>query len=82
MDTGSAEVTVRIVGEVFAPSQQPRLYGATQTLPGIVGMQNFWQVDVGLRPGTNTTSYVQAVNRHSARTAPSARCRQAPASST
>ena len=63
VDTGTAEVTVRIVGEVFAPSHEPRLYGATQTLPGIAGMQNFWQVDVGLRPGTNTTSYVQAVNR-------------------
>jgi putative ABC transport system permease protein len=63
VDTGSAEVTVRIVGEVFAPSRQPRLYGATQTLPGIAGIQNFWQVDVGLRPGTNATSYVQAVNR-------------------
>ncbi len=63
VDTGSAEVTVRIVGEVFAPSRQPRLYGATQTLPGIASIQNFWQVDVGLRPGTSTTSYIQAVNR-------------------
>jgi putative ABC transport system permease protein len=63
VDTGTAEVTVRIVGEVFAPSHQPRLYGATQTLPGIAGIQNFWQVDVGLRPGTDTSSYVQAVNR-------------------
>jgi putative ABC transport system permease protein len=63
VDTGTAEVTVRIVGEVFAPSHQPRLYGATQTLPGIARIQNFWQVDVGLRPGTNAVSYVQAVNR-------------------
>ena len=63
VDTGTAEVTVRIVGEVFAPSHQPRLYGSTQTLPGVAGIQNFWQVDVGLRPGTSTTSYVQAVNR-------------------
>ena len=63
VDTGTAEVTVRIVGEVFAPSHQPRLYGSTQTLPGVAGIENFWQVDVGLRPGTSTTSYVQAVNR-------------------
>ena len=63
VDTGTAEVTVRIVGEVFAPSQQPRLYGATQTLPGVAGIQNFWQVDVGLRPGTSTAAYIQAVNR-------------------
>ena len=51
VDTPAAEVTVRIVGEVFAPSRQARLYGATQTLPGLASGQNFWQVDVGLRPG-------------------------------
>ena len=62
VDTGTAQVAVRIVGEVFAPSRQPRLYGATQTLPGLAGGQNFWQVDVGLRPGTGTASYIQAVN--------------------
>jgi putative ABC transport system permease protein len=62
VDTGTAEVTVRIVGEVFAPSRQPRLYGSTQTLPGIASIANFWQVDVGLRPGTNPTSYIQALN--------------------
>jgi putative ABC transport system permease protein len=62
VDTGTAQVTVRIVGEVFAPSHEPRLYGATQTLPGLATISNFWQVDVGLRPGTNPTSYVQAVN--------------------
>jgi putative ABC transport system permease protein len=62
VDTGTAEVTVRIVGEVFAPSRQPRLYGSTQTLPGIDSIANFWQVDVGLRPGTNPTSYIQALN--------------------
>jgi putative ABC transport system permease protein len=39
------------------------VYGSSQTLPGIASVQNFWQVDVGLRPGTTTTSYVQAVNR-------------------
>jgi putative ABC transport system permease protein len=62
VDTGTAEVTVRIVGEVFAPSRQPRLYGATQTLPGLASGQNFWQVDVGLRPGASATAYIQAVN--------------------
>jgi putative ABC transport system permease protein len=62
VDTGTAEVTVRIVGEVFAPSRQPRLYASTETLPGIAIIANFWQVDVGLRPGTNTTSYIQALN--------------------
>ena len=62
VDTGTAQVAVRIVGEVFAPSRQPRVYGATQTLPGLANVQNFSQVDVGLRPGTSTTSYVRAVN--------------------
>ena len=62
VDTGTAEVTVRIVGEVFAPSRQPRLYGATQTLPGLASGQNFWQVDVGLRPGASAAAYIQAVN--------------------
>ena len=62
VDTGTAQVTVRIVGEVFAPSHDPHLYGATQTLPGLAGGQNFSQVDVGLRAGTSATAYIQAVN--------------------
>jgi putative ABC transport system permease protein len=62
VDTGTAQVTVRIVGEVFAPSRQPRLYGDAQTLPGVAGIQNFWQVDVGLRPGATAAAYIQATN--------------------
>ena len=62
VDAGTTQVTVRIVGEVYAPSRQPRLLGATQTLPGLAVGQNFWQVDVGLRPGTSTTAYIQALN--------------------
>ena len=62
VDTGTASVTVRIVGEVFAPSRQPRLYGATQTLPGLASGQNFWQVDVGLRSGASAAAYIQALN--------------------
>ena len=62
VDTGTTQVAVRIVGEVFAPSRLPRIYGATQTLPGLASGQNFWQVDVGLRPGTGAASYIQAVN--------------------
>jgi putative ABC transport system permease protein len=62
VDTGTAQVTARIVGEVFAPSHEPRLYGATQTLPGLATSANFSQVDVGLRPGTSPTAYLQAVN--------------------
>jgi len=62
VNTGSAQVTVRIAGEVFAPSREPRLLGSGTTLPGLVSGQNFWQVDVGLRPGTSTADYIQAVN--------------------
>jgi putative ABC transport system permease protein len=62
VDTGTAQVTVRIVGEVFQPSSDPRLYGAAQTLPGLVSVQNFWQTDVGLRPGTSPAAYTRAVD--------------------
>jgi putative ABC transport system permease protein len=62
VDTGTAQSTVRIVGEVFDPSRQPHLYGATRSLPGLATGQNFWQVDVGLRPGTSAAAYIQAVN--------------------
>jgi putative ABC transport system permease protein len=62
VDTGTAQSTVRIVGEVFDPSRQPHLYGATRSLPGLATAQNFWQVDVGLRPGTSAAAYIQAVN--------------------
>jgi putative ABC transport system permease protein len=62
VNTGTAQVTVRIVGEVFAPSHDPHLYGAAQTLPGLASGQNFSQVDVGLSPGTSATAYRQALN--------------------
>jgi putative ABC transport system permease protein len=62
VDTGSGQVTVRIAGEVFDPSKQPDLFGGGTTLPGLVSGQNFWQVDVGLRPGTSIASYIRAVN--------------------
>ncbi len=62
VDTGTAQVTVHIVGEVFHPSSHPTLYGSTQTLPGLATVENLQQWDVGLRPGTSTAAYVQAVN--------------------
>jgi putative ABC transport system permease protein len=63
VNTGTARVTVRIVGEVFQPSRNPHLYGSTRTLPGLASTENLSQWDVGLRPGTSTSGYVQAVNR-------------------
>jgi putative ABC transport system permease protein len=53
---------VRIVGEVFQPSSEPRVYGSTPTLSGIATGQNLQQYDVALRPGTSPAAYVQAVN--------------------
>jgi putative ABC transport system permease protein len=62
VDTGTAQVTVHIVGEVFHPSSEPTLYGSTQTLPGLGTVENLQQWDVGLGPGTGAAAYVQAVN--------------------
>jgi putative ABC transport system permease protein len=62
IDTGTAQVTVRIVGEVFHPSSDPAVYGSTQTLAGLGTPANLQQWDVAVRPGTNTAGYVQAVN--------------------
>ena len=55
-------VTVRIAGEVFAPSNEPHVYAATQTLPGAATADDFWQWNVGLKPGTTVAAYSQAVN--------------------
>ena len=62
VDTGTAHATVRIVGEVFQPSRNPRLFGSTRTLPGLASGENLSQWDVGLRPGTSASGYVRAVN--------------------
>lgn len=62
VNTGTAQVTVHIVGEVFQPSGESRLYGSAQTLAGVATSQNLQQYDVALRPGTRAASYVQAVN--------------------
>jgi putative ABC transport system permease protein len=62
VNTGTAQVTVRIVGEVFQPSDEPRLYGGARTLPGVATARSLQQYDVGLRPGTSAAAYIQAVN--------------------
>ena len=62
VDTGTAQVTVRIVGEVFQPGNQPQVYGSARTLPGVATAVNLSQYDVGLRPGTSAGGYVRAVN--------------------
>ncbi len=62
VNTGTAQVTVRIAGEVFQPDNQPQVYGSAQTLPGVATDANLQQYDVGLRPGTSAAGYIQAVN--------------------
>ncbi|MFI5084144.1 MAG: ABC transporter permease, partial [Streptosporangiales bacterium] len=63
VNTGTAQVAVRVAGEVFDPGSQARMYGSTQTLPGVASPANVVEYDVALRPGVSADSYVQAVNR-------------------
>jgi putative ABC transport system permease protein len=62
VNTGTAQVTVRIAGEVFDPGSQAELFGSAQTLPGVATDVNLQQYDVGLRPGTSAAAYIQVVN--------------------
>ena len=62
VNTGTAQVPVRIAGEVFEPDNQPELYASAHTLPGVATEQNLSGYYVGLRPGTSAASYAQAVN--------------------
>jgi putative ABC transport system permease protein len=59
---GAKPVTVRIAGEIFDPGNEPRIYAAAQTLPGTAVADNFWQWNVGLKPGTTVAAYSQGVN--------------------
>ena len=62
VDTGPVQVSVRVVGEVFQPSSEPRMYGSTQTLPGVESGHDPGTYDVGLLPGTSAVSYARAVD--------------------
>jgi putative ABC transport system permease protein len=62
VNTGTASVTVKVVGEIFGPSSQPHVYGSTRTLPGLATPDSLWQWNVGLKPGTSASGYIQAVN--------------------
>ena len=59
---GARPATVRIAGEIFDPSDQPRVFASAQTLPGIATPANFWQWNVGLRAGTSTAAYIQSLD--------------------
>jgi len=49
-------------GRGYAPSGEPRMFGSTQTLPGLATPANLREYDVALRPGVSAAGYVQAVN--------------------
>jgi putative ABC transport system permease protein len=68
--SATTPVTVRIAGEIFYPSSEPRVFASAQTLPGIATAANFWQWNVGLKPGASATAYIQAVNAGLGRTSP------------
>jgi len=61
VNTGTAQVSVRVVGEVFQPSSHPAMYGSTRTLPG-VGSHDPGVYYIDLRPGVSAVSYVRAMN--------------------
>ena len=59
---GAKPVTVRIAGEVFDPSGTPHVVTAAQTLPGVAVSRNFWQWNLGLKPGTSAAAVTAALN--------------------
>ncbi|MBV9794431.1 MAG: ABC transporter permease [Actinobacteria bacterium] len=63
VNTGTAQVTARIAGEVFDPGGHPDLFGSAGTLPGMATTENLSQYYVGLKPGTTASAYREAVNR-------------------
>jgi putative ABC transport system permease protein len=62
LTAGVKTVTVRIVGQVFVPGNNPALMTDWHTLTRIAPGTGLDQYDVGLRPGTGSNSYVRALN--------------------
>ena len=65
---GSAQVPVRIAGEVFQPSKDPRVYGEHADPAGRGERRQLRQVDVGLKPGVSRRPYVSRSTPRSAST--------------
>ncbi|MGH3294664.1 MAG: FtsX-like permease family protein, partial [Trebonia sp.] len=63
VNTGTATVTAKIVGEYFNPNNQPGIYASARTLPGVATLGNLWQWNVGLKPGTLANAYIAGVNK-------------------
>jgi putative ABC transport system permease protein len=62
LSSGSRHLTVRIAGEVFAPSEgRTGIIGSTSTLAALDPGLATGQYDVALKPGTDVQAYVHAV---------------------
>jgi putative ABC transport system permease protein len=60
--SNTSAVTVRIVGEAFAPNDNPWLYTSAQTLPGVADRQNLQRFDIALNQGIDPGTYARTVN--------------------
>jgi putative ABC transport system permease protein len=65
-----ASVDVKIVGELFDPSNQPGVYASAQTLPGVATAANLSQWNIGLDRGTAASSYIAGFNKALGRSSP------------
>ncbi len=64
LTSGGRHVTVRIVGEIFAPEGgRPEIITGLPTLAALDPGLAVGQYDVALRPGVNATAYANAVGR-------------------
>jgi putative ABC transport system permease protein len=62
LSSGGRHLTVRIAGEVFAPSEgRAEIIGSTSTLAALDPGLAAGQYDVALKPGTDVQAYVHAV---------------------
>jgi putative ABC transport system permease protein len=63
VSTATRSVTVRIVGEVFVPGNQPALMTSVQTLGGTSANLGLDEYYVGLNRGVSSSSYVGGLTR-------------------
>jgi putative ABC transport system permease protein len=63
VNTGTATVSVRIVGEYFNPSRQPNLWASASTLPGTATLANLNGWNIALKPGTSASAYIAGLNK-------------------
>jgi len=61
--SGGKMMTVRIVGEVFDPDNQPLLIAGWQTLGGAAAGLAIQQYDIGLKPGVSPDAYSNSLNQ-------------------